>query len=296
MGLSLALTTSCSLVIGIPDRSEAPADAASDAPADAASDAAVVDGDADETLDSEGDAADTATVETSFDGAADAPIETAVDAATDVPSAVAYCESLSPEPTFCDDFEGTFASRWTAKHPSASGTLSFDADDSVGPPKPGHSLLAATTAAETSYLEWSTSKVPSSFHLAFDFRADELPSSDVTYVARVRVGASEYVALYAIAGNTALQDFVYHPDGGAPSDHATSTAIAAGTWTRVELDVSFAVSPPSAKVRLGGKEVLSATLAGDFVAGSPTLELGVAFVNASAVRRFRYDNVVLDVK
>lgn len=286
MGLALALTPSCSLVLGIPDRSEAADDATTDSGVETSVDAEL---DATDALDA------TDTLDATEDS--DAPVESAVDSTSDSADAnVPFCDTLSPKPTFCDDFEGTYATRWSAKHPSGTGILSFDTGDSVGPPKPGHSLLAATTADETSYLEWSTSKVPASFHLAFDFRAEVLPTSDVTYVARVRVGSSQYVAIYALPGNTSVQDFVYHPDGGAPADHKASSAIAVDTWTHVELDVSFGASPTTAKLRLDGTEVLSTDLASDFSAGAPNLELGVAFVNTAAPRRFRYDNVVLDVK
>lgn len=275
----VAFTAGCGLVVGIPDRSEGQsltdASGAESSPVDSMtfSEATIDDGVTDTSSDTS---------------------EAAVD--SDAAPVTSYCDTLSPKPTFCDDFEGTFATKWTKVRTATGTTLTFDPGESVGPPKPGHALFAATTMNDGTWLEKGFGSKPSTLLVAFDAYVEKFPATDTTFLARIKVGSSEYVALYALPSNTVLQEYVYHPDGGPPPDHTCGSSLDEGAWTRVEMQLDFGASPVTAKVRFNSSEVLNTTLQSDFYGDVPLLELGVPLVHKPEERHFRYDNVVIDLK
>jgi hypothetical protein len=271
--------TSCAVVIGMPDRGAAPADATdSGAALDALSETSATDvGD---------EASDTAAVTDSI----------AVDAVTseaETPIAT-FCD-LHASAAFCDDFETTLGSpRWDTI--SAASAFSLDGADGVAPPTTGHAAVLATS--DLAYLEkqlsYGVGKAPKSVTVSFDFRPITSPD-DATYVAKLEwwSGSSRsWLALHMYAGGIKVQKFfdtaTAFPDVFLPDAPLNK-------WSHLELSITFQPSL-SCTATVNGEtrpvEVPSGfTSALDF-----TFDLGVSLVGTASPRKYKYDNVLIETE
>jgi hypothetical protein len=258
---------------------------------------------ADATLDS-GSASDQASPPAdtgpSDGGAADAARDAKADAGND--AAPTWCDTASPKPTFCADFdEGKpVDATWTRLQldPGATAQLgvlaksppySFNAvTPAIGDGQVQHALLIETLTATVA-----------SASLAFDVQlAKNYPIDPNTHltIARIRFpvpSGTLYLLEYGTYGGQGQVVETTVPNGGQPQDVPhVCTLVAGGSWVRVQLDVTLSPTP-HAKLSLDGVSQLDTAITPSAPTGIPTAEVGVDVGNAIELVNGSFDDVTL---
>jgi hypothetical protein len=285
----------CGLVVlPIHERDDLP-DAGADAGAEAGSDTAFDVGASDGTAAVDVDAGDAGETSQPDGGAGDA----------------GFCATLSPTPTFCDDFdENPLGFGWDDVSRSAGATYAFDTSSWRSPP---NAILLALPFVDggapsppyhVSQVKAITGNVTHAT-LAFDARADTLGTGTLASLARfqsqgkaVEVRLELDAAASPVAANVREADlgdagYAYHshalPGGG----------LLTGAWTHVVLDLTLSPSAAATfSVSIDGASALSSTaLVGTFPPQPITVEVGIGYVSPPLGGwRVRYDNVTIDVQ
>jgi len=225
-----------------------------------------------------------------------------------------FCASLSPQPTFCDDFdEHSLPGAWTS-FTQTGGTLTLDPMVSVSPP---NSLLATEmplaygqpldTAVRT---QFPLSAPPTTIGLDFQFQpvqadpdagaATVVASLDFTDAANNRYTVQFTLVQQGIAVSMRLEEQAGFIDGGSSYvSHALPDPLGIGTWTPIALKVNrTGANAATATVTFGSAaEINDIALAMSVNATLIQLTIGSSFESEpSAGWKNRYDNVVLDIQ
>ncbi len=234
------------------------------------------------------------------------------DAATaDAPGADAadggrWCDSLSPKPMFCDDFDDQGPlTRWTDQFVREDASVGRDPSAFTSSP---NALLALSPAAQNPssavvYLETADTK--SKVHVAYDMRIDARdPSVGYAEINYIRFDLSTvpfaiYLRVYDGTSSTStLTSEAYLADGGIPAhDVPLSGSPRFDAWTRVAVDLDLASTPHTLSITVDGQPAGSQTLEPDLYSPGPVrVNLGIGYTGypTTGAWSIRYDNATID--
>lgn len=286
VGAAAALTGGCGLLVGFPDRTLAPDESSGGASASSSSGmggngssaSSGGDGGAPTTVTSSGSASSSASSSTSTGGAP------------------TYCDTLSPKPLFCDDFEGgSLTTNWTVEEP-ANSTVATSTQQSE--PPSGHSLEVGIKGGPGENVGLVSRPFQgmsyTSARLVFSMYIDEYPSTDLSYVAELGINSDLGALIYfSKPGRLKVQQRYNTNNFGADLDSGTDVPL--HTWTRVDLTLTLSQGSSTATLKLGPTEVLKdAPLVSQWGPGKATLRLGNVIIKNEEPRAVYYDNVVFD--
>ncbi len=184
--------------------------------------------------------------------AAEAP-----DGSAEGDGATPFCQGLSPQPVFCDDFDESEPDPygWSFAH-TTSGALQLDNSEYVSWPA---SLLAQTnvvtvagggTAVDTSlYQTLQLTGQTFDGTLELDLRVVDVDfAGGVAVVAQFGLtdgaGGGQYYLQLVTTSNgkeplslQVAEDYFATSTKGTPTDHSVSSVIKVGTWTHVKLSM-----------------------------------------------------------
>jgi hypothetical protein len=223
-----------------------------------------------------------------------------VDAGNADATTVRFCESLTPKPTFCVDFdEGEPA---PTNFDEQIGTMTIDSRLPFSAPG---SLVASTqdgggNAEAISWLGRTLTGVgTSSYRASFMVRIGDddggaLPVSPYGIIFRIHFG--EWSFDLDVKGLGYFDVLRQAPDAGSDTRTTLLRRPAPGVWTKIELRLTD--DPAGGKVRaeldIGGKPAFDPiTTACPDLSSSPRLFLGLIYSNGAVVR---YDDVVFDAR
>jgi hypothetical protein len=207
-----------------------------------------------------------------------------------------YCQALSPQPLFCDDFETgpldcaftvqTFKKGTTALSTAQANPFpgqSFEAHyEGASPPE--ENLGQISRHFSTSY---------ASMHLGFDvFIQEYAGGASLTYLAEIDLDDGHGALLYVVPGAVTFQQ--KFPNNTLGNEIGSSMAVAPQTWTHVDLALDLGGTPTITLTIGGAKLIDAAPLAGAWTPGLPTIRLGTVVATLSDARDVYYDNVVFD--
>lgn len=232
-------------------------------------------------------------VDVGVDGGGDA---VALDAGKDVgppKDAGPFCTTLSPKPTFCDDFDGLDLSQtWDQRLAVAGSGVARDGAEVTS----GALALLATSKATstgepvTALVRKTIGGTPTNVRFAFAMRPEAAPPTlGVLWYATLDLSTAHLFTFY-------LRD----PSGGPALVEQAAGGVEVRTplplppadaWTRVEVDADLGAK--TLTVRYDGAKVIDAVA---IVAGvqDPTIRLGVLGNGPAAAYAVRFDDVVLD--
>jgi hypothetical protein len=278
--------SACSLLVGtdelVDGKDEVTADVGVDAPKDGQS-----------------DTTDGSHQDSAADTALDAPAD---NVANDV-DAGTYCETLSPAPTICSDFDvQTLPAGWD----SLSGFGSFQGViDNLAFTSPLRSILFTTPVLAdgdngSRALSADIATPTKSISIEFDVLAESLndtwtglillesSNSNGSVTARLRVRSSGYDI------NESAE-----PAGGGPVEyegHAISGTPSATTWQHVKWSVDLSGTNAFSNVDLDGTISGGDSLLKDYL-DNPNLRIGIPYTEAPSVAlKVRFDNIVVRVE
>lgn len=215
-----------------------------------------------------------------------------------------WCDSLSPAPMFCDDFDdqGPFT-RWTDQNVQNSGALSRDPTAFRSAPNALLSVAAASTTSSPACVFLQTNATKSQVHVAYDMQIDARDTSvgyaEINYIrfATPALNFSVYLRVYDDPNSTTtLTSEAYLADGGVPAhDVGLAGSPRFDTWSRVTVDLDLTSHTLSATV--DGKVAATQTLEPDLYAPGPvTVNVGIGYTGhpSTADWDIRYDNVTID--
>gem|GEM_PF-1926549 len=276
---SLLSLAAAGFASGCSDEAEPPADAA-DAGAEAAPDG-------------QDAAPDAAT-----DGGTDA-----ADARPDAPSeaGATFCETLTPAPRFCDDFDdGDVDDDWAVRNVLGGSTLELDPASYASSPTSMHVTTKALDAAQSgpAHLRTTVTGAVSRVKLAFGVRIETNPAvtKGALALATLDVSASHFFTLYL---RDAPQDgsepaaILEEIDGATVRRHALTKLPAMGVWTRVTIDVDLGAGVAS--VLLGTEKALDAAVVSAIPGTEATIRVGAVYLFGPAdAFEAGFDDVVVD--
>ena len=229
----------------------------------------------------------------------------------------AYCASLSPAPTFCDDFDTKpIGEQWDGVEDSNGivgiDTIAFDsapsslaAKSSASPS--GQSIRSVTKKSFTEF----TGK-PITLRMSFALRVDQIdPKTSAQIVAfGVLFGEdgnfNQVVLNLSSTGSGVVAQVSENAQGPTTSDNGYEVhgpfdkRPSASDWTdvRIEIDVHNPTgSGNSLRVYFDQVVQYDGALILPLKGGTPRIELGIGWANTpSAPWSIRYDNVVVDLK
>ncbi len=251
LAATLACSAACQLISGVDDLTVRQAPAATDASSDGAGvDGAGGDGAAEAATDGGKEA--TPPAETGSDSGAESTVDASLDA-TDGPRDAApettdahYCQTLSPTPQYCVDFDEGFgaSSYWT----SLSGSAALTSARAASPPS--SMLCSNSTPGGGAWGDQDfSSGNPGTYTLAFDI---QLVSGDTSSAADNYIGEVDFglwsidIELTAVPGRPGqyavfLAERPLQDAGGGLLEDSTSGTLSvgpgnsAGPWTHVVL-------------------------------------------------------------
>jgi hypothetical protein len=189
-----------------------------------------------------------------------------------------FCDGLSPQPTFCADFDhGTFDNGYSSID-QTNGTLALDTAASTSAPD---SLVA--TSVQTAppqqvlaalYRVFTTQG--SGYHLAFDLRVDKIATGANAdpIIGQIQLGTTGYGLSLIVNTSGALIEESF----GKPTQYLRSSLSrppVTGTWTHVKVDVA---PPPNGTVtiHLDADNVMNLhPIPAGALNGAPTLTTGL---------------------
>jgi hypothetical protein len=224
-----------------------------------------------------------------------------------------YCASLSPSPSFCDDFdEHPLPGDWSSVS-EIGGTLSEDHTSFVSPPS---SLLAdddaldsgkALDTAVRTQFELPAPPDPIALEVQLEPVAADPSAGAATVVAALdftdtannRYTVQLTVAQQGVALGMRLEEQSGFVDGGsAYLGHPLADPLASGAWTDIRLVISrTSAMAASAHVTFNGAPELDTPLTMTVDAKTLQLTIGSSFeTEPSGGWKNRYDNVRLDLQ
>jgi hypothetical protein len=223
--------------------------------------------------------------------------------------ALRFCDSRSPKPVFCADFDAPpLLSAWSDPLLTGNGLIDVDPTVATSPP---NSFVATTPAFDAGGLArarlcTSFAGVPAEMHLAFDVRADYLLGATSTAIGSLRL-ENGAVDTYYVNLETSEARFILVQrsafDGGLSlaADASTIAPIEFAAWIPIRMDVSLTSGGSGTNggvtVRVGNDASAAQPLSTPLIYRSIELCLGLVAVAApSDGARVHYDSVTLDMK
>jgi hypothetical protein len=237
------------------------------------------------------------------DSPADAKLDVPVDNVVEDVDAGAYCESLSPAPTICSDFDvQNLPAGWDA----LSGFGGFQGViDELNFTSPLRSILFTTPVLDSgdsgSRALLSNLGTPTkSISIEFDLLPEVLNSS-LTWLITLEMESSAGLAIArfrAWKNGFDVNESAVPSDGG-PNDysgHAITGTPTTGVWQHVKWELDFSGANAFSNVDLDGTISGGGSLLKGYLADA-TLKLGLTFAETPSVaQRIRYDNIVVRVE
>jgi hypothetical protein len=209
-----------------------------------------------------------------------------------------WCDTVSPKPTFCDDFDvGDLGVTWNFFQQTAPGVGVHDEATFVSAPAAFgvRTKKCAQDETGTILLRKTIDGSASRAVLAFDMNADAVQGDGTLAIATLDLSTTHLLTLYLrdddpnTPGPTLTE---VPPDGGGPVRNPFTAVPAAAKWVHVVLDVDAANG--KAVVTFDGAQALSIALGKGPVDG-PTARLGVLVTGPAIPYTFDFDNVTFDV-
>jgi len=210
-----------------------------------------------------------------------------------------YCQALSPQPVFCDDFETRPLVPTWIQQDFANGSAELSIEQAT--PFPGHSFRAwymAGGLASDNLGHISKAFPPgyASMHVAFDVFINQYAAApELTYIAEIDLDNGYGALLYAVPGAATIQQRSPMPPV-LGNEINSNKDLGLQTWTHVDITLSLVTSsPPILTLTIDGtKAIGKGDLKGAWAPGVPTIRLGDVVVTTTDVRDVYYDNVVFD--
>jgi hypothetical protein len=237
------------------------------------------------------------------DALADAPVDAPSDGTPDAASEAAgpFCASLSPQPTFCEDFdEGTTLSAGWNPTTTNGGTYAVDSTLALSPP---NALLVTVPAVDAGTTAGASISRP--FTLNFNEA-----TVDLDFYPE-QSGASGVFSVYLTGGYVAIVGIdpsKSHLQEGSPADAGMDTftvthlaPIPLGAWTHLAMTLHLLPKPAWITVSYDGVVQLNqhplAAMPAGIASGTPTLKVGgLSTGNDPSGWKAHWDNVVFDLK
>ncbi len=209
-----------------------------------------------------------------------------------------FCEGLSPQPQFCDDFDGAQLGLWTSTDFTNGSSVTRDGTDVRSAP---NALLTVTPGGAIQQAR-VVLNVPAfkKLHVAYDVRIDERGTyAEIGYVRVQGPGIQNlyYFRAEALPTAVAFAAEAYPPDAGLQvHDVSLTGAPTFESWTHVDLDLDLAPSPGLVTIRLDGNVAATQSLeSGLYVQGAGQVEVGTGYTDSTSTEfRIRYDNATID--
>lgn len=237
------------------------------------------------------------------DSPADAKLDAPADSVVEDVDAGTYCETLSPIPTICSDFDvQTLPAGWDTLAGFGGFAGVIDEGGATSPPR---SILFTTPVladgdSGSRALLANLGTPTKSISIEFDLLPEVLNGS-LTWLITLEMGSSAGVAiarLRAWKNGFDVNESAVPSDGG-PNDYAGYSVTGTPTpsvWQHVKWDVDFSGANAFSNVDLDGTISGGGSLLKDYLADA-TLKLGVTFAETPSVaQKIRYDNIVVRVE
>ncbi len=237
----------------------------------------------------------------------DAPRDVAVedarperDAGRDA-EAGSWCSTVSPTPTFCDDFDKdspALVPPWDMVNAPGGSVVISGAQASSAP----SSALASMTASMLCQSTTLSKRFGTSYTKGLELDFDLYPDTGEGVVASIIFDMGYELDLFLSGSGAVAQSSVHQVYMASYSHSDFKSYPTAGAWTRVgvKLDLPMMGPPPvtgGVAVSFNGTVVHKNTIDGDKVAGimgGATIYLGANCYDINQSRQLYYDNVVFN--
>ncbi|MEP7120232.1 MAG: hypothetical protein ABJE95_04940 [Byssovorax sp.] len=212
-----------------------------------------------------------------------------------------YCQSLTLQPLFCDDFEaGPLSPTWV-QQPFPNGSAALSTAQAKSPP--GHSFEASYLGGgdPSANLGQIHKDFPASYatmRLGFDvFIQEYAADGELTYIAEIDLDNGYGALLYAVPGAATIQQRSPMPPA-LGHEINSSAGLGFQTWTHVDIDIDLTLKNMKGPFLVLSIDQTTTIPQGDLLSGwspgAPTIRLGDVVVNTGAKRDVYYDNVVFN--
>lgn len=216
-----------------------------------------------------------------------------------------FCATLTPKPSFCDDFddEGPF-SLWTTPVIGAGGSVVRDRTRAVSAPNSLLTTSAASASSVPALLRLASPTLVHRVRIAYDVRVEARdPQTAYAEVSYIRFGPGSirkhafYIRLFA--GPTSFAAEAYLGDGGVSANNFNPINNPTfSDWMRVGVDYDLRdASASRVSVTINGANAGATALDPNLYAPDfASVEVGVGYSGhpSSAGWQLRYDNVTVD--
>jgi hypothetical protein len=243
------------------------------------------------------------------DAATDAPIPDAgvADAPIDAPAAAPFCESLSPKPMFCDDFERpTVMGAWKDTFTSGGGMVDLAPSSRTTTGRELRAMIPLFSGSGVAFARLEkvfplAEAVSYSFSLFIDAAPAESGSQTMNLVISPPASNGDFYSFYLfnrVSGFTLIEQTFPNGSGvnGAFVEHVLSTPITYAKWQRIEVKAKL-TSPTRLTVTVEGQTAYDAPAHPFVRPGSITLSAGIHYGESPVgPLALRIDDLVLDAK
>lgn len=278
-----ALGGGCGLVVGFPDRTLASIEGTGGASASSSGGP----GGASASSGGEGGHGGAATTVTSISAASSGSSG----------GASTYCDTLSPQPLLCNDFEeGQLAPLTQQPFDNGSAALSTaKANPFPGQSFEAHYMGLGDPSKNLGQIYKDFPPGYASMHLGFDVLIEEYAGgAGVTYIAAIELNNGCGAFLYATPGVLKIQQKC--PSTVLGDEIISSEVLELHKWTPVDIALDLVSGLPSRiTVTIGGvKSIDKVQLVSEWAPGVPTIRLGTVVATTSDARDVFYDDVVFN--
>lgn len=226
----------------------------------------------------------------------DSGLDGGLDSAVDAPIIGPFCESLSPKPTFCADFDKRALT-------DDFELVNVPAIDTTLSRSPGRSVVARVEASATDRycsLRRSLGITPNAVRIAIQVYLDEYDDTRGVEIANLRMekpGGTCSLTASVRGGVWTLDEYCEGP--GSPDVnivHDSTRPGARGRWTSVSFTADFATRKASLVID-GEAAWPEITLSPNMLKGPAALYAGVNYVQTGSSRvRLHIDDLVIDAQ
>lgn len=213
-----------------------------------------------------------------------------------------YCASLSPQPSFCADFDqGPFNTGFPVLNEPGSGDLGADSQYSVSAPNSMYAQIAqgASSGHTYAYAERSFTSTAAGADFAFDIRPVSVTANASAVMAKIGLDLglpTEHALALVLSTNDGIEESFFAADGGEVFlEHDFAPVLQVGQWTRIEIVLDLTHGTVAALA--DGTQVLAPSpLDASWPTSTSTLAIDVGFGYANTTTSAwvaRYDDVVV---